>query len=191
MQNKPNLQKPKTTITSCATKIYNNIALRHTPENKPNSNPIKLNSNPTTEGSPEHSRRIKLVDLSLGDAPVAAQFYPLGIPRSRPNFKPSFLTKYQTSAQTKTPASQYVTVLADSQEANFISWRYARDARRKNTARKAVVLFIFAILLCGPLVVAFVGVLLVWLLCWCSFCCLGTSGWGKCPALSVFFFFCV
>ena len=61
-QNKPNLIEAKTTTTSCTTKNYANIPLRSARKNKPKTNP-------TTEGSPEHSRRIKLADLSRGDAP--------------------------------------------------------------------------------------------------------------------------
>ena len=67
-QNKPNSLYPKTTTTSVTTNNY---------KQKPPLGDSKkqTQSNPTTEGSPEHSRRIKLADLSRGlplrgDAPV-------------------------------------------------------------------------------------------------------------------------
>ena len=83
MQNKPNLSNPKITATCYNAKPYTNIPLRHARKNKPKQTQASdypnyhcypnsahifrtwkhdirhTKQNPTTEGSPEHSRRIK------------------------------------------------------------------------------------------------------------------------------------
>ena len=72
MQNKPNFSNPKINTTSFITKINNNIALRHTQENKPNSNPIqtqfKLVDAPVLQvrrGGPDLSRRSRILPYAI------------------------------------------------------------------------------------------------------------------------------
>ena len=59
-QNKPNFRKAKMNVTSILTKDYENERLCRYGENKPNSKPIKPNTNPTcselVEPIPEMSK---------------------------------------------------------------------------------------------------------------------------------------
>ena len=49
MQNKPNLLAPQMNISSVLTKYYENDNTFRLPENKPNTNPIRTQSNPISE----------------------------------------------------------------------------------------------------------------------------------------------
>jgi hypothetical protein len=80
MQNKPNLLYAQMNISSVITKDYENIANCKLGENKPNSNPIKANTNPIRTQYEPKTNPIKpnLVRHSLGEGGFKRDFAKMG-----------------------------------------------------------------------------------------------------------------
>ncbi len=59
MQNKPNFRKAKMNVSPAITKNYEQLAMNYANKNKPNSKPIKPNTNPKQTQSPRPRRGYK------------------------------------------------------------------------------------------------------------------------------------
>ena len=96
MQNKPNLQNPKTTATSFPSKTYPNIPPRPTRKNKPNSNPIMSLRSPKRSRIPPRNTRYAIRDTKP-NPPTTAR------PQSQPTPRPQARQTERKTSQTGIP----------------------------------------------------------------------------------------